>query len=80
MNLQIRDPRAHELARRLAAKRKISMTEAVIEALESELKRESGRIPLAERLAAIASEFKARAGQGGRPVSKDEIDDMWGHP
>ncbi|MER9326766.1 type II toxin-antitoxin system VapB family antitoxin [Mesorhizobium sp. M0152] len=80
MNLQIRDPRARDLARRLAAKRKISMTEAVIEALESELKRESGRVPLAERLAAIAGDFKAKAGQGGRPVTKDEIDDMWGHP
>ncbi|MBN9218080.1 MAG: type II toxin-antitoxin system VapB family antitoxin [Mesorhizobium sp.] len=79
MNLQIRDPRARELARRLAAKRKISMTEAVIEALESELKRESGRVPLAERLAAIAGDLKAKAGQGGRSVGKDEIDDMWGH-
>ncbi|UVK38711.1 type II toxin-antitoxin system VapB family antitoxin [Mesorhizobium sp. AR10] len=80
MNLQIRDPRARALARELAAKRKISMTEAVIEALESELKRESGRVPLAERLAVIANEFKARAGEGGRAVNKDEIDDMWGHP
>ncbi|MEI9415055.1 type II toxin-antitoxin system VapB family antitoxin [Mesorhizobium sp. Cs1321R2N1] len=80
MNLQIRDPRARELAQRLAAKRKISMTEAVIEALESELKRESGHIPLAKRLAAIADELKAKAGPGGRPVNKDEIDDMWGHP
>ncbi|MER8847086.1 MULTISPECIES: type II toxin-antitoxin system VapB family antitoxin [Mesorhizobium] len=65
MNLQIRDPRARELAQRLAAKRKISMTEAVIEALESELKRVNGRAPLARRLAAIADELKARAGQGG---------------
>jgi antitoxin VapB len=79
MNLQIRDPRARDLARRLAAKRKISMTEAVIEALESELKRESGRIHLADRLAAIAVDLRARAGQGGRAVKKDEIDDMWGH-
>ncbi len=79
MNLQIRDPRARELARQLAAKRNISMTEAVIEALESELKRESGRIPLAERLAAIANDFKVKAGQGGRAVTKDEIDEMWGH-
>ncbi|CCV08606.1 conserved hypothetical protein [Mesorhizobium metallidurans STM 2683] len=79
MNLQIRDPRARELAERLAAKRKISMTEAVIEALESELRRESERIPLAERLALIANDFKARAGQGGRALSKDEIDEMWGH-
>jgi len=79
MNLQIRDPRAHELARRLAEKRKVSMTEAVIEALEAELKRESGRVPLADRLSAIAGALKASAGQGGREMSKDEIDEMWGH-
>lgn len=80
MNLQIRDPRAHELARKLAAKRKISMTEAVIEALEAELKRESARTPLAERLAVLANDLKARAGEGGRDMSKEEIDEMWGHP
>ncbi|CCV11781.1 hypothetical protein [Mesorhizobium sp. STM 4661] len=51
----------------------------VNEARESELKRESGRIPLAERLAAIAHDLKSRAGKDGRPVAKDEIDDMWGH-
>lgn len=79
MNLQIRDPRAHELARRLAEKRKVSMTEAVIEALEAELKRESSRKPLAERLAVFAEDLKARAGQGGREMSKQEIDAMWGH-
>lgn len=80
MNLQIRDPRAHELARKLAAKRKVSMTEAVIEALEAELKRERARTPLAARLAALANDLKARAGEGGRDMSKGEIDEMWGHP
>ena len=39
MNSPDRDPRARELARRLAANAKISMTEAVIEALEAELAR-----------------------------------------
>lgn len=81
MNLQIRDPRAHELARRLAAKRKISMTEAVIEALQAELKREDAGTPLAERLAALADDLKAKADKGvGRDMSKYEIDEMWGHP
>lgn len=79
MNLQIRDPRARELARQLAEKRKISMTEAVIEALESELQRERQQVPLAERLAAISQDFKSKAGVGGRALSKDEIDGMWGH-
>lgn len=79
MNLQIRDPRARKLARQLAEKRKISMTEAVIEALESELQREREQIPLAERLAAISRDIRSKAGGGGRALSKDEIDEMWGH-
>ena len=79
MNLQIRDPRARDLARQLAEKRKISMTEAVIEALESELQREREQIPLSERLAAISNDLKAKAGSGGRDLTKDEIDEMWGH-
>ncbi|WP_136617195.1 MULTISPECIES: type II toxin-antitoxin system VapB family antitoxin [Mesorhizobium] len=78
MNLRIRNPRARELALQLAAKRKISMTKAVIEALESELMREKGRAPLAERLAAIAADLRTKAGAGGPVVSKDEIDGMWG--
>jgi len=77
MNLQIRDPRARELARRLAAKRNVSMTEAVIEALESELERHSKQTPLAVRLAAV--DLKSKAGSGGRTLSKDEVDEMWGH-
>nr|WP_245276136.1 type II toxin-antitoxin system VapB family antitoxin [Mesorhizobium sp. LNHC220B00] len=70
MNLQIRDPRARELAQRLAAKRKISMTEAVIEALESELKRESGRAPLARRLAAIADRSKPELARAAGPYTR----------
>lgn len=78
MNLQIRDPRAHELAKELSRKRGVSMTEAVIDALESELKRESERQPLSTRLRALAVELEAKAGKG-REMSKDEIDRMWGH-
>ncbi|WP_348630663.1 type II toxin-antitoxin system VapB family antitoxin, partial [Mesorhizobium sp. M7A.F.Ca.CA.004.09.1.2] len=76
MNLRIRNPLARELARQLAAKRKVSMTRAVIEALESELK--NARMPLAERLAAIAGDLRSKAGKAGRVVSKNEIDAMWG--
>jgi antitoxin VapB len=67
------------LAKRLAEKRKVSMTDAVIDALEAELRREAESIPLAERLASLASELRAKARAGGRDMSKDEIDAMWGH-
>jgi antitoxin VapB len=79
VNLQIRDPRAHELAQKLAAKRNVSMTDAVIGALEAELHRENAKRPLTERLATIARELQSKAGQGGHDMSKEEIDVMWGH-
>ncbi|MGV8856326.1 MAG: type II toxin-antitoxin system VapB family antitoxin [Devosia sp.] len=79
MNLQIRDPRAHQLARQLAEKRHLSLTEAVIEALEAQLQRESAQTALADRLADIANRLKAKASAGGRDMTKNEIDEMWGH-
>ena len=78
MHLQIRDPRAHELARRLAEKRGTNLTDAVIAALEAQLQREQR--PLADRLGELAGSLKAKAGTGGREMTKDEIDEMWGHP
>lgn len=79
MTLQIRDDRARQLARKLAAKRQVSMTEAVIQALEGELRREAEKEPLATRLQRIASDLAAQARPGGRAMTKQEIDDMWGH-
>jgi antitoxin VapB len=79
MTLQIRDARARELAQKLAAKRKITMTEAVVQALESELRREAEKEPLAVRLQRIAVELAAHGQPGGRAMTKDEIDEMWGH-
>ncbi len=80
MNLQIRDPRAHDLAKRIAERRHISMTEAVVEALEAEYRRVSARLSLAARLDAVADELAALAKPGGREMTKDEIDAMWGQP
>ena len=79
MNLQIRDPRAHKLASQLAERRHVSLTQAVIEALEAQLRTENSRVPLAERLKDIAGRLKARGAAGGHEMTKDEIDDMWGH-
>lgn len=78
MNLQIRDPRARELARELAERRNTSMTEAVILALEAELRRDGDRLPLAERAKALAAELRSRSTGAGRDMTKDEIDAMWG--
>jgi antitoxin VapB len=79
MNLQIRDARARALARQLAEKRSMSMTEAVIMALEAELRRETERRPLAERARSYAAELRAQSRGPGRDLAKDEIDAMWGH-
>ncbi len=75
--LNIRDPRARELARELAGRRKTSITAVVIEALEQELAREREAIPLATRLAKIAERAKAQTGPEVRPVSEAERDAMW---
>ena len=78
MPLHIRDDRAATLARRLARRKGVTMTQAVIGALEGELAREER--PLAERLAEIAREAR-RLGdpKRGRVVTKQEIDELWGN-
>jgi antitoxin VapB len=79
MNLQIRDPRARELAEQLAREQNISMTDAVINALASELQRLNLAKPLADRLALIAEDLAAHSKPGGQDISREEIDAMWGH-
>ena len=80
MALHIRDQRAAALARKLAAMRRQTMTDAVIGALTNELRREIERRPLAQRLDAIALALagKGDASKGRRPT-KDEIDALWGN-
>jgi antitoxin VapB len=78
MALHIRDDRAAQLARELAGRRGVTMTEAVIEALEGALARE--RRPLAERLQDIAREAERLSDPARkRKVGKQEIDDLWGN-
>jgi len=79
--MHIRDPRAAALARELSRVRGCSMTEAIIHALENELKRERERRPLSERLEVIARRLAAQGGPAhGRVLSKAEIDELWGQP
>ncbi len=75
--LSIRDPRAAELAKELAKRRKTNMTEAIVTALENELRREREKVPLPERLSKLAEKARALAGPNARDVTKDEIDAMW---
>ena len=79
MGISIRDPEVGELARKLARLRKSNMTEAIVHALRSELKRERDKRPLAERLEELARETAAMAGPNPRDVTKEEIDELWGH-
>lgn len=76
--LTIRDPRAAELARRLADARGSTMTRVVIQALEQEIAREKQSRPLSERLSGLARRAAALAGPGARAMTQDEIDALSG--
>ena len=76
--LTIRDPRAAALARQLAEARQTTMTQAVVTALEHELRRDREATPLASRMRAIAERAKALAGPNGRTMTQDEIDALSG--
>ena len=78
MPLNIRDPRASELARDLAARRGTNMTKAIISALENELTRERAELPLAQRVRQISSALLANTTGKRRRLTKTEIDEMWG--
>jgi len=76
--LSIRNPKAAKLARELAARRGVTMTDAIVSALENELERAREESSLSERLAGLARELAMKAGPNRRAVGKDEIDAMWG--
>lgn len=78
MALHIRDNRAASLARRLAARKGTTMTQAVVTALETALAQEAR--PLPDRIADIARDaLRLSRGKRGRAVKKREIDDLWGN-
>jgi antitoxin VapB len=78
MALHIRDDRAAQLARRLAKRKGVTMTDAVIGALEGALARHER--PLAERIAEIAAEAERIGDRArGHMPTKQEIDELWGN-
>ncbi len=80
MPLNIRDPRAAELAKELAERRGTTMTTAIVQALEGELRREREATPLAQRLAALADKTLAMAGPRAtrKRLTKAERNALWG--
>ncbi len=77
MPMNIRDPRAEELARKLATLRNSTMTRVVIEALETELAREKRKRPLRDRVADLRGRHLGATVPGG-DLSRAQIDDLWG--
>jgi len=77
MALHIRDDRAAKLAKQLAARKGVTMTEAVVAALEEALTQDAR--PLRERIADLARQAFRLRGKRGRTVTKREVDDLWGN-
>jgi antitoxin VapB len=78
MPLHIRDDRAARLAKQLAARKGVTMTQAVVTALENAIAQEAR--PLHERISDIARDAsRLSRGKRGRGVKKQEIDDLWGN-
>jgi antitoxin VapB len=77
MPLHIRDERAKRLAKQLAKQKGVTLTQAVIFALERVLTCETR--PLHKRIDDIAGNAARHPGKRGRTVTKREIDDLWGN-
>jgi antitoxin VapB len=85
MPLQIRDPRAHDLAAELASRmqrkvgkaRKVTLTDAVIQALEDALNRDEAATPVLDRVRVLQERIAAFQKTGG-VADKAFFDDLSG--
>jgi antitoxin VapB len=77
MPFHIRDPETDRLARELARRRGSGLTEAVRTALANELRRETEKVPLAERVKELQDEI-ARWPKTGLKADKEFFDDLSG--
>ncbi len=83
--LQVRDPRAHELAEKLAGRlqrkvgrtRKVTLTDAVIQALEDALNRDEAATPVIDRVR-VLQERLAALPRTGAVADKAFFDDLSG--
>jgi antitoxin VapB len=77
MALSIRDKATDALVRRLAGKKRVSLTEAVRLAVANELDRIAEETPLRDRIAAIRHSITARR-RTGQVADKAFFDDFGG--
>lgn len=56
------------------------MSAAVVKALEAEARRKECRETIEQTLERLHDELRRLGKPGGRMMTKEEIDDMWGHP
>lgn len=76
MAFHVRNRETERLARELARRAKLGLTEAVHVALTNELRRRKRLVPLWERTAALRKRVSARV-KDARPVSKAFRDDLY---
>lgn len=77
MAFHIRNPQTDALARELATRRNVGLTEAVHQALEAELAREKQKPSFSEKLREFVREVHAEAGPNRLPVDKAFIDSLY---
>ena len=76
MAFHVRNRETERLARELARRAKLGLTEAVHVAVTNELRRRQGAVPLWERTAALRKRVRARI-KDARPVTKAFRDDLY---
>jgi antitoxin VapB len=79
MPMSIRSPRVEQLTRSLAKKRKTTMTNVLLQALENETRREKEAPKLPRHIQEIVDDLWRMSKPGGHMMTKEEIDAMWGH-
>jgi antitoxin VapB len=77
MAFHIRDPKTDAVVRKLAKRKGVGITEAVLAAAEHELEREEKKLSLWERTADIRAEI-ASWPRTGLKADKAFFDEMWG--
>ena len=78
MTVLIKNPQTDALIRRVAELKGVGLTEAVHQALENELKRESHNSPYVERGLAFVKRLHERSNPAlGLPVDKEFIDSLY---